>query len=86
MGEKNYMDVYNQWIGSAALSDEAKAELSAIRDDDREIRERFTKMLSFGTAGLRGIMRAGVNGMNIYMVRLASLVRFSDKNTCPELG
>lgn len=69
---KTYMNIYEQWMESPALSDDAKAELAALRNDDKEIRERFTNMLSFGTAGLRGIMRQGINGMNVYMVRLAT--------------
>ena len=72
MTQEFYMNEYQKWAASPALSDDAKAELAAIKDDDNEIRERFTKMLAFGTAGLRGIMRQGLNGMNIYMVRLAT--------------
>lgn len=72
MSENNYLEVYKQWAASPYLSEDAKAELAAIKDDDQEIRERFAKMLAFGTAGLRGIMRAGINGMNVYMVRLAT--------------
>ena len=72
MENTNYMKSYEQWMSSPAVSEEVKAELAAIKDDDKEIRERFTQMLSFGTAGLRGIMRAGIAGMNVYMVRLAT--------------
>ena len=72
MENNNYMQVYEQWLSSSSVSEDVKAELQAIRDDDKEIRERFTQMLSFGTAGLRGVMRAGIAGMNIYMVRLAT--------------
>ena len=72
MSQEFYMNEYEKWVASPALSDDAKAELAGIKDDDNEIRERFTKMLAFGTAGLRGIMRQGLNGMNIYMVRLAT--------------
>ena len=72
MAQEFYMNEYEKWVASPALSDDAKAELALIKDDDNEIRERFTKMLAFGTAGLRGIMRQGLNGMNIYMVRLAT--------------
>ena len=63
---------YNKWIDSPSLSEDAKAELAAIREDEKEIRERFSQMLQFGTAGLRGIMRMGLNGMNIFTVRLAA--------------
>ena len=67
-----YMNEYEKWLSSPKVDDAAKAELAEIKDNDKEIQERFTQMLSFGTAGLRGIMRAGINGMNIYMVRLAT--------------
>jgi len=67
-----YMNEYEKWLSSPKVDDAAKAELAGIKDNDKEIQERFTQMLSFGTAGLRGIMRAGINGMNIYMVRLAT--------------
>ncbi len=69
---QEYMKKYENWLASPAVDEKTKAELTAIREDDKEIRERFMQMLAFGTAGLRGIMRAGVNGMNIYMVRLAT--------------
>ena len=72
MVQDTYMMNYEKWLESPALSDADREELALIRDDDQEIRERFTQMLSFGTAGLRGIMRAGLNGMNVYMVRLAT--------------
>ena len=65
-----YMDTYNKWLESSQVSDEAKAELSAL--DDNEIKERFYKELDFGTAGLRGIIAQGPNCMNIYTVRKAT--------------
>ena len=68
----SYIDEYKKWLESDQVSEETKAELLAIRDDDDEIRLRFTSMLDFGTAGLRGIMRAGLNGMNVYTVRYAT--------------
>ena len=68
----SYMDVYNEWISNPYFDEETKAELLAIKDDDKEIQERFYKDLEFGTAGLRGIIGAGINRMNIYVVRRAT--------------
>ncbi len=70
----SYIDTkeYEKWINSSALSPDDKRELEAIEGDEKEIRERFSTLLSFGTAGLRGIMRMGLNGMNTYTVRLAA--------------
>lgn len=68
----NYMDVYNSWLESPVVDSETKEELLSIKNDDREIKERFYKDLEFGTAGLRGIIAAGSNRMNIYTVRKAT--------------
>ena len=54
------------------FDDNTKAELKEIADDENEIKERFYKELEFGTAGLRGIIGAGTNRMNIYTVRRAT--------------
>ncbi|MBQ6401682.1 MAG: phospho-sugar mutase [Firmicutes bacterium] len=70
--EKQIIEQYKKWMDSEALDEAAKAELAGIEQDEKEIRERFAQMLKFGTAGLRGIMRMGLNGMNIYTVRLAA--------------
>lgn len=67
-----YMDIYNDWLSNPYFDEETKAELSAIADDDKEINERFYTELSFGTAGLRGVIGAGINRMNIYTVRKAT--------------
>jgi len=67
-----YRDRYEQWLQSPSFDAETKAELEAIRDDEHEIQERFYKDLEFGTAGLRGIIGAGSNRMNIYTVGKAS--------------
>ena len=56
----SYRDTYLAWLASPALSPEEKAELEAIRDDDKEIESRFFDQLSFGTAGLRGTMGVGL--------------------------
>lgn len=67
-----YMDIYNDWLSNPYFDEETKAELRAIADDDKEINERFYTELSFGTAGLRGVIGAGINRMNIYTVRKAT--------------
>ena len=67
-----YMDDYKRWQ-EAQLDDPAlTAELAAIAGDDNEIKERFAVALKFGTAGLRGVLGAGSNRMNIYTVRQAT--------------
>lgn len=68
----NYMDNYKLWCEDSYFDDATKAELAAIKDDDNEIKERFYKELEFGTGGLRGILGAGTNRMNIYTVRKAT--------------
>ena len=67
-----YMEVYEQWLNSPYFDKETKEELLAIKDNDNEIKERFYKDLEFGTAGLRGIIGAGTNRMNEYVVRKAT--------------
>lgn len=67
-----YMDIYNEWLSNPYFDEETKAELRAIADDEKEIKERFYTELSFGTAGLRGVIGAGINRMNIYTVRKAT--------------
>ncbi len=64
-----YKEVYQEWLDNPYFDDATKAELKAIADDDKEIRERFYTSLAFGTAGLRGVIGAGTNRMNIYTVR-----------------
>ncbi len=67
-----YMDAYKRWA-SFPLEDEALAkELKAIEGNENEIKERFAVSLAFGTAGLRGVLGAGSNRMNIYVVRQAT--------------
>ena len=67
-----YMKRYEEWVNSSSFDPETKAELEGIRGDEHEIQERFYKDLEFGTAGLRGIIGAGTNRMNIYTVGKAS--------------
>ncbi len=65
----DYKEIYESWLANPYFDEGTKAELSGIREDDKEIKERFYKDLEFGTAGLRGIIGAGTNRMNIYTVR-----------------
>lgn len=67
-----YMEKYHEWLAYPALLPELKAELEGIGGSEHEIKERFGAELSFGTAGLRGIIAAGTNCMNIYVVRRAT--------------
>jgi len=68
----NYISEYERWLNSEFVDEETKAELIAIKDDENEIKERFYCDLEFGTAGLRGIIAAGTNRMNVYTVRRAT--------------
>ena len=68
----DYLEKYEFWLASEAFDDETKAELEAIRGDEKEIKERFYKDLEFGTGGLRGIIGAGTNRMNKYTVGKAT--------------
>jgi phosphoglucomutase len=72
MSERNYKEVYEQWVNNPMFGQETKDELLAIKDDPKEIEERFFCDLVFGTAGLRGIIGAGTNRMNVYVVRRAT--------------
>ncbi len=69
---KDYKKIYEEWLGNPYFDEATKAELRAIAGDDNEIKERFYMDLEFGTAGLRGIIGAGINRMNIYVVRRAT--------------
>ncbi len=68
----DYKEIYEEWLSNPYFDEDTKKELAAIKDDDQEIKERFSMDLEFGTAGLRGIIGAGVNRMNIYVVRRAT--------------
>ena len=65
----SYLDTYNAWLASSALSAAEKAELEAIKNDEKEIESRFFDQLSFGTAGLRGTMGVGLYRMNVHVIR-----------------
>jgi len=81
----NYMENYKKWIDSQIVNEESKKELLAIQHYDAKIEERFYKNLEFGTGGLRGIIGAGTNRINIYTVRkatqgLANFINLSSSN------
>lgn len=68
----DYKSVYERWLSSDKVDKAAKDELLSIKDNEKEIEERFYRELEFGTAGMRGIIGMGTNRMNIYTVRRAS--------------
>ncbi len=78
----NAKERYAIWMSSPEIDEQTKAELRAIANDPNEIEERFYTELEFGTAGLRGILGAGDNRMNVYNVRKATegLARYLDEN------
>lgn len=84
----DYCEVYKQWLESPYFDEATKAELKAIAGDTNEIQERFYKELEFGTAGLRGVIGAGTNRMNIYTVRKATqgLANYILKNKAQDKG
>lgn len=68
----SFMESYKAWVEGSYFDAATKAELSAIAGDEKEIEDRFYKDLAFGTGGLRGVLGAGTNRMNIYTVRKAT--------------
>lgn len=68
----SYRDIYEKWCTDAYFDEETKRELKAISGDEKEIEDRFYRQLEFGTGGLRGVIGAGTNRMNIYTVRQAT--------------
>ena len=68
----SYMDEFNFWLEDDYFDRTTKDELLAIRNDEKEVEDRFYKELEFGTGGLRGVIGAGTNRMNIYTVRKAT--------------
>ena len=83
-----YKERYQEWLSNPYFDAETKAELEGIKEDDNEIKERFYMDLEFGTAGLRGIIGAGTNRMNIYTVRKATqgLANYIIKNKSADKG
>ena len=68
----NYREEYKSWCTDAYFDEDTKAELKALEGNEAEIEDRFYKKLEFGTGGLRGVIGAGTNRMNIYTVRQAT--------------
>jgi len=68
----DYKKIYEEWLANPYFDEDTKEELRSIAGDEKEIEERFYADLEFGTAGLRGIIGAGINRMNIYTVRKAT--------------
>ncbi len=68
----DYKKIYEEWVTNPFFSEETREELLAIKDDENEIKERFYADLEFGTAGLRGVIGAGINRMNDYVVAKAT--------------
>lgn len=68
----DWMELYREWCRDAYFDRETQEELRAIKEDKKEIEDRFYRYLAFGTGGLRGVIGAGTNRMNIYTVRRAT--------------
>ncbi len=68
----DYKEIYKQWCTDEYFDEATRNELKAIENDDAEIQDRFYRELEFGTGGLRGVIGAGTNRMNIYTVRKAT--------------
>ena len=68
----DYMKIYEKWLTDPYFDEDTKKELEAIRDNEKEIKECFYTELEFGTGGLRGIIGAGTNRMNVYTIRKAT--------------
>ena len=81
-----YKEEYEVWCTDPLFDEETKAELLAIKDDEAQIEDRFYKELEFGTGGLRGVIGAGINRMNVYTVRKATqgLANYIKKNAKPD--
>ena len=67
-----YQDMYERWLAAELDDADLKPELESVKGDDAAIQDRFAVALKFGTAGLRGVIGAGTNRMNIYVVRRAT--------------
>lgn len=82
----SYKERYLEWVNNPYFDEETKQELLNIKDNNKEIEDRFYKDLEFGTAGLRGVIAAGTNRINKYTVRRATygLANYIIKNTTEE--
>ena len=70
----SYQEEFNFWLNDPYFDEDTKNELLSIKNDEKEIEDRFYKELEFGTGGLRGVIGAGTNRMNIYTVRKATQI------------
>lgn len=61
----SYMETYREWCSDPYFSEETKAELETIKDNEAEIEDRFYRQLEFGTGGLRGVIGAGTSGRKL---------------------
>jgi len=68
----NYQTVYEKWLNDPTIDNATKAELQSIANDPKEIEDRFYRELEFGTGGMRGVLGAGTNRLNIYTIRKAT--------------
>lgn len=84
----NYKEKYEEWLNNPNFEEEVKKDLESIRDNEKEIEDRFYKDLEFGTAGLRGVVGYGTNRMNKYTVGKATLglAEFIIKNNGQDRG
>ena len=85
---EEYKKKYEEWLNNPCFDEETKKELESIKDNEKEIEDRFYKELEFGTAGLRGVIGAGLNRMNKYTVGRATqgLANFILKEGTQEKG
>ena len=85
---EEYTKKYEEWLNNPCFDEETKKELESIKDNEKEIEDRFYKELEFGTAGLRGVIGAGSNRMNKYTVGRATqgLANFILKEGTQEKG
>lgn len=68
----DYQKIYESWLNNSYFDEQTRTELLAIKGNDKEIEDRFYRELEFGTGGLRGVIGAGTNRMNVYTVRKAT--------------
>ena len=86
--DKRVREQFSYWLNDPYFDDKTKQELLAIRNDEKEVEDRFYKDLTFGTGGLRGVIGAGTNRMNLYVVRKATqgLANYIIRNGDPKKG
>ena len=77
----DYKNIYQEWLENPYFDEATKAELRGIAQDENEIKERFYADLEFGTAGLRGIIGAGTNRMNVYTSNILATLNIRPTHT-----